>query len=557
MVKYSMESNSRQQNLEMDNVEVDLQEAEIYLSKQLEENFSDLKQLEIDRNNISNPDSLGKTISDEVWKQFGNQIGLDMTNETLIQKYNREHPETYEEAAKEVMQDKRYQDAHKEMEKKQEKGELVDTYTGEQIKPNDPANLDHVVSRKEIYDNERRKQAQKSVADVANKKENLKPTNESLNKSKKEKSVEEYTDEEKRKQREKDLIEQTKRANKKVDESNKSEEEKRAQKRKNNKRLKNKLSANKEKMSAADKKARAAINTDIYIGVAKETGKKAGKDALKTMAISALFALLKEIMNGLVRYFKSSVKSFQNFLNEMKKSIKSFLSKILGIMKTGVSTAIGTIVSEIFGPIVSLFKKVASLIKQGISSVIEAVNYLKDNKNKDKPFAIKVAEIGKIITVGLAGAGALALGEVFEKVLLTVPGMQIVIPMLGTLANIIGLFLSSLVAGLAGAIVLNFIDKFIAKKLKAASNKEIRAKKNDAINTQLQLINVNGKIVANSYADNMKKIVDNHEYAGGEIRKIVKKVFSKEDTTSSSKKPKNSKHKSDYAEMGEELGKLI
>ena len=81
---------------------------------------------------------------------------------------------------------------------------LRDEYTGKYFTQNDSANLDHVVSRKEIYENPRRKQAGISTEDLANKDENLKPTNESLNKSKGAKSVAEYI--EGREQREKDLI---------------------------------------------------------------------------------------------------------------------------------------------------------------------------------------------------------------------------------------------------------------------------------------------------------------------------------------------------------------
>jgi len=39
--------------------------------------------------------------------------------------------------------------------------------------------------------------------------------------------------------------------------------------------------------------------------------------------------------------------------------------------------------------------------------------------------------------------------------------------LLGTLANVIGMFLASLVSGLVGAIIINLIDKFIAKKQKS------------------------------------------------------------------------------------------
>ena len=341
----------------------DLDELEEKLQYQLEEEFSSLQFLEEEKEKIGNPDALGKVILDEVWKQFSNQIGLDMTNETLNQKYDREHQgETYEDIGKKVMQDPKYKEANKAMKEQQQSGNLKDEYTGKNINQNDNANLDHVVSRKEIYENARRKQAGINTEDLANKDENLKPTNESLNKSKGAKSVDEYINE--KEQREKKLREQNECANKKIDESNMSDVEKRKAKEKNNKRLQDKLDADDELMKKADKEARKAINKDIAKGVAKETAKKAGKDALKQMAVSALFSLLKEVMNGFVRFLKSQAKSFKNFLEEMKKAIKSFFEKITDVLQTGASSVVGTIVTEIFGPIVSTFKKLASLINK-------------------------------------------------------------------------------------------------------------------------------------------------------------------------------------------------
>lgn len=468
----------------------DLDELEEKLQYQLEEEFSSLQFLEEEKEKIGNPDALGKVILDEVWKQFSNQIGLDMTNETLNQKYDREHQgETYEDIGKKVMQDPKYKEANKAMKEQQQSGNLKDEYTGKNINQNDNANLDHVVSRKEIYENARRKQAGINTEDLANKDENLKPTNESLNKSKGAKSIDEYINE--KEQREKKLREQNECANKKIDESNMSDVEKRKAKEKNNKRLQDKLDADDELMKKADKEARKAINKDIAKGVAKETAKKAGKDALKQMAVSALFSLLKEVMNGFVRFLKSQAKSFKNFLEEMKKAIKSFFEKITDVLQTGASSVVGTIVTEIFGPIVSTFKKLASLIKQGVLSVMEAVRYLNNKENKNKPFSTKVAQVGKIITAGLVAGGAIFLGELFEKLLLSVPGMQIEIPLLGTLANVIGLFLASLVSGLVGAIIINLIDKFIAKKQKSDEQAAAIEKRNQIIDKQheIQIVN--------------------------------------------------------------------
>lgn len=510
------------ENVELNEENFNFDELEAKLEAKLESDLADYKFLEVEKEKIGNPDSFGKVISDEIWKQFANQIGLDITNETLIQKYDREHPETYDEVKDKVMKDSKYKEANKKMKTKQQNGELTDSYTGKKMKKNDKANLDHVVSRKELYENARRKQANLSTEELANKDENLQPTNESLNKSKKEKSVDKYVAQ--REERERKLREQNEKANKKIDESNMSPAEKKAAKAKNNKRLQDKLNADDERMKAADKKARNAINKDIAIGVTKQVGKKAATDALKQMSIEALFTLLKEIMNGMVRFFKSQAKSFKLFLAEMKKAIHNFFSKITSFLKTGATSFVGTIVSEIFGPIVSMFKKVSSIIKQGVSTIWDAIKYLKDEKHKSEPFSIKIAQVGKIIVGGLVAGGAILLGNTFETALLTVPGMQIQLPLLGSLASIIGLFLASLVSGIIGAIVLNFIDKFIANKLRSnivekqidSSNKILKQQKQLEVVSKMRNEQVKSKIAVS--------IKDRHEKAAEAMKDIIERM---------------------------------
>lgn len=171
-------------------LDFDFDERERELEKELEKVFSDLEMLKEDKEKIGNPDALGKVVLDEVWKQFGNQIGLDMTNETLIQAYNRENPEEYSKAVGDaIMQDERYKEANKTMKQQHQEGTLTDGYTGKTMGATDKPNLDHVVPRKELHENVRRKQAGIDTKDLANKDENLVPTNESLNKSKKEKAI--------------------------------------------------------------------------------------------------------------------------------------------------------------------------------------------------------------------------------------------------------------------------------------------------------------------------------------------------------------------------------
>lgn len=303
----------------------DFDELEEKLQSELEFKLSELDILKENQEQIGNPDNLGKIVQDVVWEQFANQIGLDITDETLIQKYDREHPEEYKEVEKRVMKDKAYIEAKNKMKQQQQNGDLVDKYTGKEFQKNDRMNVDHVIPKKKLFDSARRKQAGLSVEQLANREQNLQPTNESLNKSKGKKSNKEYILD--KIKREKDLIQQNERANKKIENSNLSDLEKKSQIKKNNKRLQDKLDADPDKMLKAQKEAEKAINKDIAVGAVKQVGKKAGKDALKVMLVSALFTLLKEIMNGLVRFFKSEKKSMDNFLSEMKSSIKGFLKK--------------------------------------------------------------------------------------------------------------------------------------------------------------------------------------------------------------------------------------
>ena len=208
----------------------------------------------------------------------------------------------------------------------------------------------------------------------------------------------------------------------------------------------------------------------------------------------------------------------------MKAAIKSFLQKLTNVLQTGATSAIGTILSEIWGPIVSTFKRLASLIKQGVSSVAEAIRYLNDKENKNKPFSIKVAQVGKIITAGLVAGGAIFLGELFEKLLLKIPGMQIELPLLGSLANIIGMFLASLVSGLVGAIIINLIDKFIAKKQKTDAVEAQIRKGNDILNLQRQIQAVNEIQLEQGKVQAASTIHERHSEAAGIMKDALSNI---------------------------------
>lgn len=485
-------------------------ELEELLEQQFTMEFSNLEKLELECKEISSPDKLGDVILDEIWDQFANQIGLDMTSDTLLKQYNDKHPNGYtkEEGAK-IMKDKRYTDANNAMKERQKNGNLKDEYTGKKIKINEKANLDHVIPRKQIFENPWRKIADIETSDLANKSENLAGTNESLNKSKGAKSNSEYI--KKREVREKNLKEQVERANKKIDKMNISDAEKRNLKAENNKKLNDKLAADSDKMIKAEKSAKKAMYKPIAKKASFRMANKAGKDAIKAIFVAALFGMLKEIMNALVRFFKSKKRSFDTLLDEMKNALHSFFGKIRDFIKVGIDSFVGSIVGEIIGAFSQKLKKLPNLIKQIFGSIRESISYLSNPESQSHSTEIKIAHISKIITSALVGVGAMFLGEYFEKYLLPLPGMGFEIKFLGTIANILGMFLASLLTGILGAIIINGIDQFISRKLIEDNQKKQTDKKNELLRIQDVQIFVAEENVAIKRNQIFSKMTQNHQ----------------------------------------------
>ena len=487
-------------------------ELEELLEQQFTMEFSNLEKLELECKEISSPDKLGDVILDEIWNQFANQIGLEMTSDTLLNQYNdnKDRPKEYtKNIGKDILEDKRYTAANKAMKEKQKLGNLKDEYTGKTLKVNEKANLDHVVARKQIFENPWRKIADIETADLANKSENFAATNESLNKSKGAKSNSEYI--KNREAREKNLKDQVKRANEKIDKKNISDAEKKNLKVENEKRLNDKLAADSKKMLKAEKTAKKAINKDIAKKASVRIANKAGKDAVKAMFVAALFGMLKEIMNALVRFFKSKKRSFDAFLDEMKNALHSFFNKIKDFIKVGVDSFVGSIVGEIIGAINQKLRRLPNMVKQVFGSIRESISYLSNPENQSHSVEIKIAHISKIITSGLVAVGAMFLGEILEKYLLTIPGMGFEIKFLGTLANVLGMFFASVLTGILAVIIINKLDQFISRKLIEENQKQQADKKNELLRIQDIQIFVAEENVAVKRNSILNKLAKNHK----------------------------------------------
>ena len=222
----------------------------------------------------------------------------------------------------------------------------------------------------------------------------------------------------------------------------------------------------------------------------REEALRIGGEAVRAAIMTLLAALMKEILQKLVVWFRSAKKSISTFMDSLKESVKSFLSNLKQYGVNVLETVGTTVFSAIIGPIMGTIKKSWVFLKQGYRSLKKAINFFKDPKNQNMPFSIKVMEVSKIITAGLTAGGAILLSEAIEKGLMAFPIFAYPIPLLGSLASLLGLFFGALISGIIGAIALNLIDKLIASTQRELADKKIIEAGNEVLAVQSKQIEI-------------------------------------------------------------------
>lgn len=256
----------------------------------------------------------------------------------------------------------------------------------------------------------------------------------------------------------------------------------------------------------------------------KEEAFRIGGKALRAVLMQLLADLVKEIIAKLVKWFKSAKKGLGTLLDSLKEAIHAFISKMKTHLINAGNTVFNTVAAAIMGPIVGTIKKVWMLLKQGWKSLKDAVNYIKSSENKGKPIGRLLLETGQIVIAGLTVAGALVLGEVVEKGLMTIPIFAVELPLIGSIANIIGIFLGAVVAGIIGAIVINLIQKRIEKSQKA-NVVEVQVKKsNEVLNLQHQVRIVSEAKLEHTKANAVNEMKKRHVAAANMMSESLKNI---------------------------------
>lgn len=525
------------------------------LEKQLEAGFEDslseLEFLEEDKAKISNPDNLGNAVMGVVWDQFVIQIGavagddfikenrglkLDLRDEAHIQTTENFAEGKIATHNTEIDYQKRYDDWQNNFQKNED-GSIktrVDNRTNEEKavlrvkdtkkdpngenyntnydarefidkdrpKGSKTVNKDHTISAAEIIRDPEAAahMTREEQAAFANSEKNLVDLDSAANQSKRDSKMEDWLDSERNGEKPADRFD--------IDENELRERDKEARE----EYEKQKKEAEERSIAAGKKSQRA------------EAFRIGGK-ALRAAVMGLLAELIRNIISKLVMWLKSKEKSLKTFLEQVKSAIATFIGNIKRNLLTAGTTVGSTVLRAIFGPVVSAIQKIWTLIKQGGKSVKEAIDYVKKPENRKKSFGVLMLEVGKIIMTGLTAMGALVLGEVIEKGLMTFPVFAVEIPLLGSLANILGIFLGAIVAGIAGALVLNLIDKLIAKKQKQEITEKQIEKGNEVLAKQAQVIAVNQEKLRRTKVKIEKTIIERHGIASGIIKEATDFIF--------------------------------
>ena len=282
----------------------------------------------------------------------------------------------------------------------------------------------------------------------------------------------------------------------------------------------------------------------------REAGRIGGK-ALRAVVLGLLADFLKVVIKKLVSWFRSAERKFSTFIDQFKEAWKEFWGNLKSHLMNAGKVLVSTIVTAIFGPIVSVFTKLWTVLKTGYSSLLQAISYIRNPENRTKPFSVLMLEAGKIIVAGLSGIGALVLGEVIEKGLISA-GLVIQIPLLGSLASIIGLFVGAIVSGIVGALVLRWIDKLIANKLKNENGKQQIEKQNEILATQEKLISVVEAKVENTKETVAKSIIERHDLAAAIVQEKMNSIKDRSNTIDISR----TKNDDDLDTLFNDLNKL-
>lgn len=351
-------------------------------------------------------------------------------------------------------QDPRYIAINRKMSESKKNGTLTDAYTGKKVARNAKMDLDHVISAKEIHDDPGRILAGTKGTDLANTKDNLKPTDRSINRSMQAKDKEEYlqTWAEKGPQRQA-------RINELQAKSSLSDKE-----RKELNKLEKQEEINPAKVRAEEQHARKAYDRQVAFDYytsskfltatvkgAGSLGAKMGLRQAAGLVLYEVWATAKVELQSLApgKSLKDMLEAVANGIKKgfanAKEKYREILAKFGEGFLAGALSSLTTTICNIF---FTTAKNVVKSIRQIYASVVQAGKVLLFN-----PDNLELGERIKTTTVILATGASVLVGSAVGELIATTPIAAT--PIGSTVIT----FCSSLVSGLLSCTLLIFLDR--------------------------------------------------------------------------------------------------
>lgn len=354
--------------------------------------------------------------------------------------------------------DEAYKNVNKNASAQRKSQGLEDAYTGEQLNYHDTMDLDHVVPIKTIHDDRGRVLAEVDTTDLANTEENFASTHSTVNRSKQDKSTDEFSE----------YLDAGR-----LDRQNKINElqGKGSRTQKEQKKLDSLLQLQKvdteklkQKGDQAQRPIDQTINQKYYTSskFVKATVKASSKEGLKMGAQQAVGIILIELMAGIFDEIKDAfknglmgkplMKSISQRLKRLAKRLQSRWKSIIAGFTGGFITGF---ISGIITTVINVFKttgrRLIRLIREGVFTLFSALKTV-FFRPKGATYRQGFHEASKLLAAGGIVIGGIALEEVIEKLVMSVP---ILVP----IASIVSIAIVGLISAILMSLAFYLIDK--------------------------------------------------------------------------------------------------
>lgn len=364
---------------------------------------------------------------------------------------------------------------------------IIDAYTNLEIGNDDVVSIEHIISASDVSKDPAVILARANGAEIANDNSNLCNINGQLNSSIKTDSPSEYLDKMKR------LKNPEARQNLLNYLNSKSELTPEEQKAKKLLEQKNAMVENEEEVQELGRKARQEmdkkLNEKYYTSkeFAKNLGITGAKEGLKMGTQQAIGLMVREFTLAVfseaedIFSKRHNIKLNNEFIKSLKERFERISKRILSKWKDVVAAFGSGVVSGFFSNIITVIinsflttsKRAVKIIREGFYSLLKALKmlfFLPENMTKEEA----AHEATKLISSGLIVAGGVALEEILQKALESVP-------IIGFFADEIATVILGIVTGLSIAFVVYIIDKIDLFKVNQNNQLEYISKELDGM----------------------------------------------------------------------------